>query len=524
MGWFDKPLAVRSSERTAILAAAMAPPRQEPAQRAPRSGLTGLSVARMLFSGETGRLTGDWPTTPVPADWIIYRYQRILVARSREQAANNDFMRAFLRLNRQGIVGSTGVMFQSQAKTAAGKATSTPARRLRRRSPIGASASIATSRASCPGGRWQAACAETAARDGEFMVRKVFGKAAGKYGFALQFIDPQRCPVDFDRAELEGGGFIRHGIEFNAYGKPVAYYFTDQVQANTAQAYSYGGKSYRRVPADEILHGFIAELPGQKRGLPWLTTGLFRAKQMSATEDAAGREHARRRGQDGVYPVQGRPRPGVRRGRRARTGRRGGRVAGLAERRGVQGIQSAISKRRVRPFMKFMLRSMAAGGGVSYENLSQDREGVNYTSIRHGKLDEVETFKERQEWLVEELCEGVVDAWLPRALLTGRIVTGTGKTLTADQIDRLSPRKWQPRRWDWTDPKSDIAAQEKSKNNFFSSLSQTIRERGKDPHQVWAEIGQDIAAMRECGIPDSLIALSFGEQPEREAPAENAHD
>jgi capsid protein len=53
---------------------------------------------------------------PAPIDWIIHRFQRTIVARSREQALNNDYVKAYFRLQRQNIVGPAGIMFQSKAK------------------------------------------------------------------------------------------------------------------------------------------------------------------------------------------------------------------------------------------------------------------------------------------------------------------------------------------------------------------------------------------------------------------------
>ena len=49
------------------------------------------NAVRMFKAGVNDRLTSKWPSTPLPADLIIERYQRILVALSREQCANNDY-------------------------------------------------------------------------------------------------------------------------------------------------------------------------------------------------------------------------------------------------------------------------------------------------------------------------------------------------------------------------------------------------------------------------------------------------
>jgi hypothetical protein len=59
------------------------------------------NAVRWFKAGVSDRLTSAWPSTPIPADLIVERYQRTLVARSREQCANNDYGRNYLRLTHQ---------------------------------------------------------------------------------------------------------------------------------------------------------------------------------------------------------------------------------------------------------------------------------------------------------------------------------------------------------------------------------------------------------------------------------------
>jgi len=476
--------------------------------RARARGITARQFARMLFnSGESNRLTGDWPTMPVPIDWIIHRYQRTLVARSREQSMNNDYVKAYFRLQRQNIVGPAGIMFQSKAQDDQARiAIENAFRDWGKRENCDV-----TGRRS-----WRAiqnAFVTTAARDGECFIREVFGRDAGPYGYALQLLDSQRCPVDYDR-ELENGAFIRHGIEFNAYGKPLAYHFADTSGARSAMHYSYAGRSYVRIDADEIIHGFVPEFVGQKRGLPWLDTGLFRAHQMAAMEDAAvvnARVGAAKMGfiqwKEGHGPEYDEDEDGP-----LEIDAEAASFPVLPEGAELNKFDPTYPSGELLPFVKLMLRAFAAGGGVAYENLSHDREGVNFTSIRHGTLDERENYKERQEWLVEDLCERVFSRFLERALLGRKIVTESGLVLPASAIELYEPRAWQPRRWEWVDPEADTKAAERSKNNLLTSFSSLIRERGREPRDVWRELAEDIKAMREAGIPDEIITLAMGQK------------
>lgn len=502
-------------KRRNTLAAALESARIAPQAAAGRHTSHMKGGARMMFtSGESGRLTGDWPSTPVPTDWIISRFQRPLVARSREQANNNDFMKAYLRLNRLNIVGPQGITFHSQVRGPKGKPDQVARRaienwfdRWSRRENCDIAGKLS----------WramQAMCVESAARDGEFFLRLIFGKHAGKYGASLQIVDPQRCPIELDRADLADGAFIKQGIEFNRYGRPVAYYFAEEGAERNSQSYSYSGRAYTRVPAEEVVHGFVAEMPNQKRGLPWMSTGLFRAKQTSAMEDAAvvnARLGASKMGF--IQFSEGAEGPEYDADEGLEIDAEPGTFPVLPTGAEFKEFSPQYPQGEFAPFIKQMNRSFAAGGGVSYHSLSQDLEGVNFSSIRHGTLDERETYKERQEWLRECLCDPVFEAVFTRALLGGHIVTETGRTLRADQIDAYMERKWQPRRWQWIDPRADVEAAERWKNNLLASPSKLIREQGEDPLDVWAEIGADVEAMREAGIPDVVIAASLGQKP-----------
>ena len=115
------------------------------------------------------------------------------------------------------------------------------------------------------------------------MFRKIYGPEAGPFGFALLMLDPQRCDPQYDvqptdYASSASGNRILSGIEYDGYDRPVAYYFTTETGSQG---------SYQRIPADEIIHGFLPEMVGQKRGLPWMATSLFRMKHLAGFEHAA---------------------------------------------------------------------------------------------------------------------------------------------------------------------------------------------------------------------------------------------
>lgn len=488
---------------------------------------------RMFRAAQSAR-TDNWESQIQSPDDFITRQQRVLVARSRHQWANNDYVKNFVRLVRQNVVGPQGIVLQAQVVRSRG-------------GRLDQDANDAIESAWCEWGKpancdvtgsrslWkiQRLVINTVARDGEFLIRKIYGRDAGPWGFALQLIDPQRMPPDYNVDRLANGGFIRHGIEFNRYARPVAYHLGSEDESDSAY-YAIAGRGYIRVPADEIIHGFLEEMVGQKRGLPWAATGLVRLRHIAGFEEAAvanARAGATKMGviqyEDGMGPeydddegvmIDAEPLS----------------FHELPSGARMEKFDTAYPNGEFAVFNKAQLRGAAAGMGVLYNNLTGDLEGVNFSSIRQGTLDERDHWKDLQQWLIETLLQPIFDEWLPRALLAGRIVV-KGKPAPATKLDAYRAVTWQGRRWQWIDPRADVDAAVESKNNLLASPGQIIRESGRDPHQVWQETARDVRAMIDAmvaeGIPEDratelvLIAMAAGRPPIKESsrPAEPAN-
>lgn len=461
-----------------------------------------------LFKSSLVSANDRWTGTSVSPDQFITLRQSTLVARSREQWSNNDYVRAFIRLVRQNVVGPLGVTMQAKAETPRGKMD------------VEANAAIEAAwlewgkKGNCDvTGKlsWresQCLAAETTARDGEFIIRKVYGNDAGPFGFAIQFIDPQRLPVRFERAQNKDGSFIRHGIEYSRYGRAVAYHFTSTDNSDP-DYHTYGGNGFIRVPAEEIIHEFIHEMVGQRRGLPWASTSLFRLHHLQGFEDAAvqnARAGATKMGfiewESGFGP-EAEDDTDIAAGISAEPLS----FHELPEGAKFKEFAPQYPNGEFQPFHKAMLRGAAAGMGVLYNNMAGDLEGVNFSSIRQGTLDEREHWKELQQWLIEAMTSAVYGEWLKYCLLSGRIITKNGKTLPADKLNNYRKVSWQPRRWQWIDPRADVVAAISSIRAGLTSISQVIRDQGRDPETVFKEWAADIEAMKAAGIADDIVML-----------------
>ncbi|WP_441254536.1 phage portal protein [Bradyrhizobium sp. 613_E4_N2_2] len=467
-----------------------------------------------MFKASVNHGNDNWTGTLLSPDQFITLRQPILVARSREQWSNNDYVRNYIRKVRQNVIGANGIKLQAKVKKPRGQ--------------LDADVNKGIEDAWCEWGKpgncevtgrlslraVQELCIETAARDGEFIVRKVYGVDAGPMGFALQLIDPQRLSIRYENYGYDrSGNFIRQGIEFNRFGKPIAYHFSSTDEYDSFY-YTINGKGFVRVPAEDIIHGFRQEMVGQRRGLPWASTSLFRLHHLTGMEDAAvqnARAGATKMGffewDDGMGPDM----------------EEGESIADTidAEPLSFHELPAGAKFKEWNPtypsgefavFVKQMLRGASAGMGVSYNNLAGDLEGVSYSSIRQGTLDERDHWMELQQWVIEQLMSPVYDAWLRIMLLSGQI-KAKGRTVTADKLSDLKTVVWQGRRWTWVDPRADVDAAAAEVRLGSRSISSVIRESGRDPQEVFLEIAEDLKAMAEAGIPDDIIHLFMNGEP-----------
>jgi lambda family phage portal protein len=494
-----------------------APPTAADAPTKPRRNMLARSLMGLFKSAET---TGNdkWTATPVTIDSFISQHQQVLVARSREQWSNNDYVRAFHRLIRQNVVGPIGVTMQAKAETARGKLDKDANTALEadwadwgKKGNCDVTGKLTWREVQC-------LAVETAARDGEFILRKIYGAEAGAHGFAVQFIDPQRLPVWYENNHMLGGGFIRHGIEFNRYGRAVAYHFTSTDESDV-HYYGSSGRGFVRIPAEDIIHEFIVEMVGQRRGLPWASTSLKRLRNINGFEDAAVQNARAGASKMGFIQYEAGFGPEVDDNEPLHIEAEPLSFQELPEGAKLAEFSPQYPSGETAPFLKSQLRGASSGMGVPYNELANDLEGVNFSSIRQLTLDAREHYKEVQQWLIDALIDPVREAHLKVRMLSGAVKV-KGKPLDAAKIAIYRKVSWQPRRWQWIDPRADVDAALKAIRGGLTSISQVIREQGRDPETVFQEFAADLVAMKAAGIPDDIILLFLLGQPPAPTPEE----
>jgi lambda family phage portal protein len=471
-----------------------------------------LVQMRGFDGARNDHITAGFLATNSAIDDDIRSASERLRGRSRNLAQNNDYMRKFLRMCEVNVVGPHGFVFKSLARDQVG-ATSTPdnaARDVIERhfglwSRPGGGCDI--TRRHGFAGLCKLAI-KGAAREGEYLIRKVRGAAArNPYNFALQLLDVDRLDVQRN-GEWQGNAVIM-GVEIDSYGAPVAYHLLTQHPG----ALSYvmpRGQRYERVPASDIFHGFIADRPEQRRGVPWAHTAMTRLEMLGKFQTAAlvaARKGAEtvgvlERSLDADVPEPGQPPIGERDPATGNTYEESlpGTWDTLPYGYSAKAFDSKYPDAVFGQFVKDALRGVASGLGVAYNGIANDLEGVNYSSIRAGVLEERDCWIELQNWMIEQLVGPAFHEWLSLALIAGAITFPAGAALPASRLEKFAEHRFIGRRWAWVDPDKDGAANERAVKRGWKTNEQVASEQGFDFHDNLEALAQEQAEAERLGV------------------------
>jgi lambda family phage portal protein len=486
------------------------------AQNAKRSGTSESTLAQLGGGGSNmgfaaakySRLTGDWPSAMRSADQELVVDLRRLRSRARFQAMNSPTATKFLQMVRSNVVGKKGINLAF--KVAAARATKNNgglddkvnAELKKKWQRWGKKGSCTV----CGRYSWrevQNIMVEAMARDGEALIRKVYvSRDVNPFGFQLQLIDADQLDDTYNILGRADGTQVRMGVEVDANQKPLAYYLFSGNPSEVSQA----SAKRIRVPADQIIHLFVAHRIGQTRGYPWFAAsmgqlnmldGYFNAELAAArissklimsiqsTAPGADTEYS---GADGINAD----------GSKA-IDLNGDGIA--LEMDPGQVLNNQTPQHPTAAFENFVKQSgrvVASGMNVAYHKLCNDLAGINYSSGRLGELEEREYWMESQTHFIENGGEPVYEAWLRASLLNRALdVPFDVDRYTDDAV------KWEPRRWPWVDPLKDVQANTLLVQNGFETNTAILESMGLDLEEVYE------TRKREIELADQL-GLAFG--------------
>jgi len=488
--------------------------------------VAGKHAARRFDGAVVDRLTASWNAVNTAIDAELKSDLDRLRARSRDMAKNNEYAAKFMRMVRNNVAGKDGFVLQARSEdvSANGKATLD---RLANRAIENAFYRWGRpGRCEVTGKLGFADVVRTLtvalARDGEFLVRRVRGAAAGEYGFMLQVLDIERLDTRYNRAGTSGSNAIIMGVEVDTVGRPLYYHIF------TALPGEAGGlqRQRERVPAGEIWHKFIPFDLEQTRGVPWMHAAMRRINDLNGYREAAviaARIGASKMGfftsKDGEPP----PNDGKDAQGNFISQVSPGEFAVLPDGYGFEAFDPTYPHDQFEAFVRGALRGIASALGVSYPSLGNDLSQVNFSSIRAGLLEEREEWVVIQNFLIASFLEPLFEEWLDMSLLSGAIRLPNGSVLPAAKAEKFRLHTWLGRRWEWVDPLKDIQASKEAIDAGLASPQQIAASLGRDVEEILDDIAafRTMAAEKGVVLGGASLGGAAGVQP---APAPSEDD
>ncbi|MDR2805836.1 MAG: phage portal protein [Dysgonamonadaceae bacterium] len=300
--------------------------------------------------------------------------------------------------------------------------------------------------------------------------------------------------LDHNRNGINEKGIVRMGVQFTQTGELTGYWLFDYHPGD--DIYAFNTIESRFFEKADVIHSFELLRIGQVRGLPIGVASFMKIGDFSDYEDAQLLKQKVAAcfaafivdGDSGITPTKGEDdsleilEPGVIEHLKP------GDTVEFANPPSVSDYDGYSTK---------ILQGVAASYGITYEMLTMDYSRVNFTSGRMAKIDVTANFKSWQyNMLVPQICNPVWKWFIDACLIVGKITAPVSADWTAPRVQQLDPVK-------------ETGAQIKRIRAGLATLSETIRETGREPEEFFEEYTQDVERVRKLGITIESIITSI---------------
>lgn len=460
--------------------------------------------ARSYSAARKTRTTGGFGSAGnSSADSELSRDLPTLRARSRQMVRDSSYAKRARTIIENNVIG-TGVNLQCQVATGSGSP------RTRVNADIEAVFSSWCAADSChTGGALHFHDLERMAlgevfEAGEILIRKHYGRfGSSAVPLALEVIEPERLAENLvDPGAFNLQGELRQGFEVDEFGRELAAWIRKRHPGDPG--HSGAVDRFERVPASDYFHLRIINRWPQTRGEPWMHTSVRKLDDM---HEFTGLELTAARGSASYFATIESPE-----------------VDPLTTGRDIDTEQAVVDlepltvqqldpgekltfhsptrpNAALDPFMRAMLREVAAGVGVSYESLSRDYSQSNYSSSRLALLDDRDLFRTVQQWWIRSFRQPLHQAFVQQAVLAGALASVPVAEYAAAPA-KFSAARFKPRGWTWIDPTREVAAYKEAIKANLTSASDVISQTGGglDIEDVLAARAHELQLMDELGL------------------------
>jgi len=330
----------------------------------------------------------------------------------------------------------------------------------------------------------------TIVESGEVLIRRRFRRPEDgfKVPMQLQVLDPDFIDSTRDSfGSVVGGDRTIQGVVFDGIGRVKGYWLFKEHPGSSLA----GSTASNFVPASEILHVFRSMRPGQVRGLSWFAPVLLMFKDFDEFADATlkkqkisaclsvlttdpdGSLQPLGTANDAATPAIDSLEPGA--------------ILNLQPGRTVEVVDPPQAGDYVE-YSKTVLRAIATGLGVTYEDLTGDYADMPFSAAR---MSRIRHWARVEDWrwriLIPQFCDPVW-TWFVQAAAVMQLAPASAGV------------EWSAPPPPMVDPVNEGLAIMRNVRSGIQTPSGALRELGIDPETFYAEYQADLARLDNLKI------------------------
>ena len=297
----------------------------------------------------------------------------------------------------------------------------------------------------------------------------------------LQLVEGDQ--LDHSKNGANDKGIARMGVQYDKSGQLTGYWIFDYHPGDGSSFMSQNESRF--VDKSDVLHVFEVLRIGQSRGLPFGVAAFMKMSDFSDYEDAQLMKQKYASSitafvRDDESKPENEKNPAL---ENIESGTieyiNYGEEIIFPENPSVSDYDNYSTR---------ILQGIAAAYGITYEMLTMDYSRVNFTSGRMAKIDVTANFRSWQyNMMVPQFCTPVWKWFIEACMIAGKIVDTVKADWTATRIQQIDPAK-------------ETNANITRIKGGLATLSETIRETGREPEEFFEEYKQDVERVKGLGL------------------------
>ena len=342
-------------------------------------------------------------------------------------------------------------------------------------------------------------------------------RPGAKYRTCFQQVDPARLSNPDGEPNSER---LREGVVLGDMGEPTAYWIANRLEDESVDITYDTLREWKRVPRVTpwgrrlVIHEFDSERPGQTRGRTGIVSVIAKSKMLEKLEQSSlqaailnamyaaviespvaweligaslGVQNDRTKMIDGMQGYMHNRNDFHKSGSIRYNGAK---IPHLYPGEKLKFTTPEHPTAAFSSFHEAVLRHLAGGFNMTYEQFSRDYSKTNYSSARAAMLEAWRFFTGRRHKIGGRIATQKMAAWLEEAMDNGEVATPPGAPDFLDAKQAYCRCEWIGPGRGHIDPQKEETAVSLRLQNFTTTLERECAEQGLD----WEEVLEQRAA------------------------------